>query len=496
MHTVELKNRTLKYTDEQYETFKRIEVLFKNEKGEKLQLTRTQCEIFNDIWKRKHPSVHLMAHTRFGKSMTVALAVLLRASTFPEKWSIIAPSKEKARIIMDYILQHAFDNDYFKSKLIIDKGESIESLRRKRTKDRVNFKHSDGTLGEIFIIGVDSGNKIKAGEAVMGFGAPNVVLDEAALVDDEMEGKIFRMLADNADDYFYLKIGNPFTRGHFLADTRDSSVFCRNIDCSIGLIEGRLTEEYLSIAKTKPNFDILFENKFPAADMVDQDGWSPLITDDELEEAFVDENIPMFGTRRLGVDVAQGGANFNSFVVRSENFAAIARKDHEKNLMITVGNTIQICNKLSIDKKEVFIDAIGVGSGVVDRFIEQKIPVKGIKVSSSPLDKVNFYNLRAESYWRVRDWIKAGGKLKRHPDWYQLTQIKFKVKDSSGTMIIMSKDEMRKKGIDSPDVADSLMLTFAFPKSHAAQAQMKRRISKKRDSDDSEGGYNLNMGGY
>lgn len=435
-----------------------------------------------------------MAHTRFGKSLTVALAVLLRVSTYPEKWSIVAPSIDKARIIMDYIIQHAFDNPYFTSKLEIEKGESLESLRRKRTKDRVNFKHTDGTLGEVFIIGVDSSNKIKAGESAMGFGAANVILDEAALVDDEIEGKIFRMLADNASDYFYAKIGNPFNRNHFLKDSRDPDIYHLNIDSKVGLSEGRLTQDYLDIAKTKPNFDILFDNKFPAADMVDKDGWSPLLTDDEIEAAMVDDTLPMFGTRRLGLDVAEGGDNFNCFTLRSENFAIVLRKDLEKNLMITVGNTIQICNKLDISYEEVFIDAIGVGSGVVSRFQEQRLNVKGIKVSNEPIDKINFYNLRAESYWRVRDWIKAGGKLKRHPDWWQLASIRYKVRDSSGNMIIMSKDEMRKRGIESPDVADALMLTFAFPKSLSAQANLKRRAQKIQRR--KEEGYNLKMSGY
>lgn len=484
----------LYYDDEQIETYKKVSVLFKNEKGEKINLTPSQCEIFNIIWKRKHQRVHLMAHTRFGKSMTVALAVLLRVATFPEKWCIVAPSIDKARIIMDYIIQHSFDSDYTKSKLEIDKGESLESLRRKRTKDRINFKHSDGTLGEVFIIGVDSSNKVKAGESAMGFGAPNVILDEAALVDDEIEGKIFRMLADNASDYFYCKIGNPFNRNHFLKDFRNPDILHMNVDSKLGLEEGRLTQDYLNIAKTKPNYDILFDNKFPPADMVDKDGWSPLLTDDEIEAAMVDDILPMFGTRRLGLDVAEGGDNFNCFTLRSENFAVVLRKDLEKNLMTTVGNTIQICNKIGVPYEEVFIDAIGVGSGVVSRFQEQRMSVKGIKVSNEPIDKINFYNLRAESYWRLRDWIKAGGKLKRHPDWWQLAAIRYKVRDSSGNMIIMSKDEMRKKGIESPDVADSLMLTFAFPKSLSAQANLAKRA--KRMQQKKETGYNLQMSGY
>lgn len=495
MNEVKLQNgKTLVYDDEQYETHQKIKVLFKNEKGEPLEATPQQCDLFNVIWKRKHSLNHVMNHTRWGKSLFIGLAVLLRISTFPEKWAIVAPSKEKAAIIMDYIIQHAFDNEYIKSKLEIDKGETLEQLRRKRTKDRINFKHTDGTIGEVFIVGVDSNNKVKAGEAVMGFGAANVVLDEAALIDDEMEGKVFRMLADNASDYFYLKVGNPFTRGHFLKSWRDPKYWKMNATWEEGLKEGRLTNDFVDMAKGKPNFDILFANKFPAADMVDKDGWTPLLTDDEVEAAMVDELLPMFGQRRVGLDVAEGGANFNAYVLRSENLAVVLRKDNESNLMTTVGNAMQILKKLDIPNEELYIDAIGVGAGVADRFLEQRMNVKRVKVSTEPIDSTNFYNLKAEAYWQLRDWIKAGGKLKKHPDWWQLTAIKYKVRDSSGRMFIMPKDEMRKRGIESPDVAEAFMLTFAFPKSHAVQRQINRAARKIVQGHDS--GYNLKMSGY
>lgn len=495
MNEVKLTNgKVLIYNDEQYETHQKIKVLFKNEKGEPLEATPQQCDLFNVIWKRKHSLNHVMNHTRWGKSLFIGLAVLLRIATFPEKWAIVAPSIEKARIIMDYVIQHAFDNEYIKSKLEIEKGETLEQLRRKRTKDRLNFKHSDNTIGEVFIIGVDSNNKVKAGEAVMGYGAANVVLDEAALIDDEMEGKVFRMLADNASDYFYLKVGNPFTRGHFLKSWRDPAYWKMNATYIEGLKEGRLTNEFIDMAKGKPNFDILFANKFPAADMVDKDGWTPLLTDDEIEQAMVPELLPMFGQRRVGLDVAEGGANFNAFVLRSENFAIVLRKDNESNLMTTVGNAQQILKKLDVPFEELYIDAIGVGAGVADRFLEQRMNIKRVKVSTEPIDSGNFYNLKAEAYWALRDWIKAGGKLKTHPDWWQLAAIKYKVRDSSGRMMIMPKDEMRKRGIESPDVAEAFMLTFAFPKSHAIQRQLRKHAKKIVQEHDT--GYNFKMSGY
>jgi len=479
------------YNDEQFETYKKVQVLFKNEKGDQMYLTPTQCDVFNDIFKRRHKQIHLMAHTRFGKSMTVAMAVLTRITTYPEKWCILAPTKEKARIIMDYIIQHSFDNEYFKGKLIIEKGESVEALRRKRSKDRINFVHSDGTLGEVFIIGVDSNNSNKAGDAAMGFGAANIILDEAALVDDEIESKIFRMLGDNADDYFYCKIGNPFKRNHFLKDYRNTSIFHRNITSELGVREGRLNEEFLNIAKTKPNYDVLFENKFPPANMVDKDGWTSLLTEDEIEKAMVDGKVEMFGEKRLGLDPAGGGGCFNSYVLRSENFAALVRKDEEDNTMTTVGNMIQIARRLEVPQDNIFMDKIGLGRGIHDRCREQSIPVKGINVAESAIEKLNYFNLRAEGYWNLRKWIKAGGKLKKHSDWYELENIKYKAQDSTGKMIIMSKEEMRKRGINSPDTADALMLTFTTPNTLRVKKFVRNRI--KRIRKDQNKSYNMKM---
>jgi hypothetical protein len=63
-------------------------------------------------------------------------------------------------------------------------------------------------------------------------------------------------------------------------------------------------------------------------------------------------------------------------------------------------------------------------------------------------------------YWRLRDWILGGGKLTRDEDWLELNRIKYKVVDNRGKIQIMSKEQMLKQGIDSPDVADALSLTF------------------------------------
>jgi hypothetical protein len=70
-------------------------------------------------------------------------------------------------------------------------------------------------------------------------------------------------------------------------------------------------------------------------------------------------------------------------------------------------------------------------------------------------------------YWRLRQWILKGGKLLRTEEdldntWYQLTKIKYRqsIERMRGRCQIMSKEDMLKDGVESPDVADALMMTF------------------------------------
>src|SRR3972149_4773362 len=125
--------------------------------------------------------------------------------------------------------------------------------------------------------------------------SPNVVLDEASLIDDDIESKIFRMLGDSMDN-FYLKIGNPFRRNHFFADYKDPAYFVKNYTWRDSYEEGlvriadgvgpQITMGYVEEVRKKPNFEVLYENKFPSSDEMDAGGWSHLITDTEYDMSF------------------------------------------------------------------------------------------------------------------------------------------------------------------------------------------------------------------
>jgi hypothetical protein len=112
--------------------------------------------------------------------------------------------------------------------------------------------------------------------------------------------------------------------------------------------------------------------------------------------------------------------------------------------------------------QEILIDVIGLGAGVVDRLAEQNLPVRGINVSEAPSSKKNYLNLRAELWFAIKDWLTQRDCRLPHDDELvaELAAPLYKY-TSTGKIKIESKDEMRKRGIKSPDKADALALTMA-----------------------------------
>lgn len=447
-----------------------VRSLYKDEAGNPIELTDSQAKIFLAISAKKAPRLHVMCFTRFGKSLATALAVLTRTSTYPEKWAIVAGTKEKAKIIMGYINAHIFDSEYTRQRFRLEYGDSAESIRRNRNKNHLSFDVGNGLLGEIYILG--------AGDA-LGFGAPNVVEDEAALIPDQEHQLVMRMLGDNPENNFLCKIGNPFNRNHFLRSYESNDYVKINVNCYEGLKEGRITQNIINENEGFTFFPILYENKFPSAESVDEKGWSYLITDEDIERAKARwDNVEHYGRKRLGNDVARGGRNFNVFMLRGDNYATMLEKNHEGDLMMVAGKNISLCKEQRILHRDVAVDDVGVGGGVVDRMREEGFEPTAVNEASKATelekrfnpktgkdeDMPVYANLRAQLYagkTGLANWIKRTGALDPSQDWSELTRIRYK-KNGQGLTIIEPKAEMRKRGEESPDIADALALTFAL----------------------------------
>jgi predicted phage terminase large subunit-like protein len=284
-----------------------IKKLYKDDRGKPLELTPSQLELFDLIFFKKYPYNLILAFTRYGKSFVTALAVLTRCLFFPEKWAIVAPTEKHAKIIMGYIIDHIFDNEFAISKLEIQEGESLERLRRERSKSRLTFKvYKRNDFSEIYILSAHS-EKENPLRKLMGFGAQNVVLDESALISDEQYAGVLRMLGDSPNP-FLLEISNPLKKNHLWEAFNDPKFNKIVIDYKKGLEEGRITPEQVELMKKQPFFDVLYECKFPSESEIFKKEW--LIKDnDDLKELEIIS---------IGTDLAvseRETADFNTIVV-------------------------------------------------------------------------------------------------------------------------------------------------------------------------------------
>mgnify|MGYP001591217854 CR=1 FL=1 len=452
-----------------------VRKLFKNDFGEPFEMTAGQIILFRSIYEKQNPRIQFECYTQYGKSDVVSMAVLLRASTFPEKWVILGGTKEKAGIIMGKLIKHIFENDYTLGKFQLDKKDSLEEIRRYKSKDHVNFKIDDtGKLGDVMILSAETTKKGQdAGDILIGHGAQNLLEDDAALIPDHIHGKALRMLGGHKNN-FLLKITNTFGRNHAYRSSNDPLYLKIKIDYEQGINEGRITSDYVEEMRRNLDeimFGILYKCQYPPANIVEEGDWIPLITEDLINEAQI-RKLAANGIKRLGGDIAEGG-NYNAFVIRQDNYARVKEKNLEPDLMKTADKIQEIRKEEYIQLNEIFIDAIGIGSGVVSRLHQLNTDVNGIKTGEKSKKKtkiekienpIEYSNIRAEINWEAKLWIEHGGALEPHADWKQGTKIRYKT-DGGKAIRIMSKEMMRARGLishmESPDVWDAFVLTFA-----------------------------------
>lgn len=160
---------------------------------------------------------------------------------------------------------------------------------------------------------------------------------------------------------------------------------------------------------------------------------------------------------QYGWDVARYGSDLT---VGYRNRGGMIRKEYEGSKLSTMETAGVIHQRVNphLGGVPAVIDVIGVGAGVVDRLLEQR--VKGVhpfNASNSAYEPDRFGNRRAEVFWHFREDMEAG-LVDLDPEDIdlaaQLGAIKWKV-DSRGRIFIESKDDMKKRGVASPNHADA-----------------------------------------
>lgn len=165
-----------------------------------------------------------------------------------------------------------------------------------------------------------------------------------------------------------------------------------------------------------------------------------------------------------GLDVARFGDDTTALAKRRGNVLLEPVKEWKKlDLMQTVGRVAQEFREATPRPAAINVDVIGLGAGVVDRLRELGLPVRGVNVSESPATNSDRYmRMRDELWFLGKEWFETRSVLIPRDDGLiaELVGPKYKI-ESSGKLKVESKDDMKKRGIRSPNKADAFLLTFA-----------------------------------
>jgi hypothetical protein len=181
-----------------------------------------------------------------------------------------------------------------------------------------------------------------------------------------------------------------------------------------------------------------------------------------------ESKFDVVGTQKriLAVDVARFGDDETVFTIVES--ADIIRWNQiymyswrGKPTTETAGKALSLAREFNVDL--IVVDDSGVGGGVTDIIGETKrYRVNAFNGANTPRNN-KYFNTRSEGWFELKDMFDKDN-LRILPDSVlseQLMAIKFKYRSNEQKMIV-SKDDMRKEGIKSPDRADALMMALYF----------------------------------
>ena len=165
----------------------------------------------------------------------------------------------------------------------------------------------------------------------------------------------------------------------------------------------------------------------------------------------------------LAVDVARFGSDETVFALRRGDRVFWLRSAQGLDTMQVAGRVWAMAQEEGAEV--IAIDEIGVGAGVVDRLHERNMAgLQAVNFARRPDFKADmelYLNRRAQTYWQLRERFVQGRICLPRDEQLsaQLSNIRYSY-TSSGHIKIESKDDMRKRGMPSPDRADAVAMLF------------------------------------
>jgi hypothetical protein len=320
-------------------------------------------------------------------------------------------------------------------------------------------------------------------DAIVGTNPVGLVYSEYALQKTEAWDFIRPIVREN--DGWVLFQSTPRGRNHFFEMYRtamsDPLWFCEKLDVTKTVDDhGKrvITDADIEQERNEGMSEALIQQEYYCSfDISSDDILIPL----QLIEKAMGRNISYRDMPSVaGLDVGMSlGGDPSALVVRKGTTIVHAEEWRQDD-------TVRIAAHVKDRYNEglfgiVAVDAIGWGAGVAHLLREWGVPTVAVNVAESAASSERFARLRDELWWRCREWFdKKECAIKKDIEnanklMVELSTPTYKT-NLSGKIKVEGKDDMKKRGVKSPNLADALVLSFHLP----AQMPMNRLKFKRK----------------
>ena len=299
-----------------------------------------------------------------------------------------------------------------------------------------------------------------------------VIFDEASGIDDSIWAVTAGFFTENTPNRLWLAFSNPRRNtGYFYECFNSKRDFWTNKVVDARTVEGTDKQVYQGIideyGQDSAQAHVEVYGMFPS------EGDDQFIPANIVDEAMVrpkykDQTAPII----IGVDPARFGADATVIAIRQGRDIVRIDRHRGDDTMTVVGHIIEAIEEFK--PTLVVIDEGGLGAGIVDRLKEQRYKIKGVNFGNKSANPIMYGNKRAEMWGKMKDWLKSASIPKDR--FLKTDLISPMIKpDSKGTIFLESKKDMKARGLASPDAADAICVTFAFPVAHREYNESTKR---------------------
>ncbi len=299
-----------------------------------------------------------------------------------------------------------------------------------------------------------------------------VIFDEASGIPDAIWSVAGGFFTEKILDRYWFAFSNPRRNsGYFFEsfnakrDFWDTEIIdARTVEGTDKAVYDQIIAEY---GEDSIQARVEVYGEFPAAG--EDQFISPVVVEDAFKRTpYKDLTAPIV----IGVDPARGGMDSTVIVVRQGRDLVSIKRYKGEDTMSVVGHVIEAIEEYK--PTLTVIDEGGLGYGILDRLTEQRYKVRGVNFGWKAKNPIMWGNKRAEMWGTMRDWLRSAAI----PTDRQLKADLIgptKKPNSAGTIFLEGKKEMKARGLASPDAADALAVTFAFPVAHRESREPTQR---------------------